>query len=212
MFSGFMVDASNIMRFEGVGNLSSNMEYSMEFWIFKPTTLSQQVILGNLNNIKFRKFFIFLYFFSFLFITYFVFIFFLSFIIIFPVWSAGLKPRRNSQPVLNNFRHGSNSPPIWVAQFLYLHKYWSQASKIIPQRSYSANSTVAWAWNWNWRPVQVHDIWLYWWGKVSRNIGWLWSLWKTFTRPRSFKVDALSEWGNKFILIIFSVNSNSTYC
>ena len=43
MFTGFMVDASNIMTFESVGNMSSDVKYSIEFWIFKPKSNGEQV-------------------------------------------------------------------------------------------------------------------------------------------------------------------------
>ena len=43
MFTGFMVDASNIMKFQGGGNMTSDVKYSVEFWIFKPKSKTQQV-------------------------------------------------------------------------------------------------------------------------------------------------------------------------
>ena len=43
MFSGFMVDASNIMKFEGAENLDSSAKYSVEWWIFKPSMDNKQV-------------------------------------------------------------------------------------------------------------------------------------------------------------------------
>ena len=43
MFTGFMVDASNIMKFESVGNMSTDIKYSIEFWIFKPKSNGEQV-------------------------------------------------------------------------------------------------------------------------------------------------------------------------
>ena len=43
MFSGFMVDASNIFRFEGAGESNSSSEYSLEWGIFKPAADKQQV-------------------------------------------------------------------------------------------------------------------------------------------------------------------------
>ena len=58
MFTGFMVDASNIFTFRGIGNLTADLDYSIEFWIFKPTTDIEQAmhtfnclsILCNLLN------------------------------------------------------------------------------------------------------------------------------------------------------------------
>ena len=44
MFSSFMADDSNIFGFEGVGNMSSDVKYSVELWIFKPENNGQQVI------------------------------------------------------------------------------------------------------------------------------------------------------------------------
>ena len=43
MFSFFMVDDSNIMAFEHLGNLSSNVKYAVEWWVFKPEKNGQQV-------------------------------------------------------------------------------------------------------------------------------------------------------------------------
>ena len=43
MFSGFMVDASNIMKFEGAEHLDSSAKYSVEWWIFKPSMDNKQV-------------------------------------------------------------------------------------------------------------------------------------------------------------------------
>ena len=51
MFTGFMVDASNIMTFESVGNMSSDVKYSIEFWIFKPKSNGEQVFLHLIHNI-----------------------------------------------------------------------------------------------------------------------------------------------------------------
>ena len=38
-----MVDASNILRFEGVGGTADDVEYAMELWLFKPQKTGQQV-------------------------------------------------------------------------------------------------------------------------------------------------------------------------
>ena len=38
-----MVDASNILRFEGVGNVDVDIKYAVELWIFKPQKSGQQV-------------------------------------------------------------------------------------------------------------------------------------------------------------------------
>jgi hypothetical protein len=38
------VDASNILRFEGVGDMSPDVMYAVEWWIFKPQKTGQQVI------------------------------------------------------------------------------------------------------------------------------------------------------------------------
>ena len=46
MFNAFMDDASNILKFEGVGNFSSDVKYVTEFWVFKPESTSKQV---NIN-------------------------------------------------------------------------------------------------------------------------------------------------------------------
>ena len=43
MFTGFMVDDSNILKFEAVGNMSSDKKYSVEWWIFKPKETGEQV-------------------------------------------------------------------------------------------------------------------------------------------------------------------------
>ena len=43
MFSGFMVDASNIMKFEAAQNFDSSAKYSVEWWIFKPSMDNKQV-------------------------------------------------------------------------------------------------------------------------------------------------------------------------
>ena len=51
-----MVDASNILRFEGNGAQSLDSQYSVEWWIFKPKNSGQQVIFqikhGNENPKK----------------------------------------------------------------------------------------------------------------------------------------------------------------
>jgi hypothetical protein len=39
-----MVDDSNILGFEGGGNSTSEVKYSVEWWIFKPEKNGQQVI------------------------------------------------------------------------------------------------------------------------------------------------------------------------
>ena len=44
LFSGFMVDASNIFRFEGLGNVTSGSKFAVEWWIFKPQKSGQQVL------------------------------------------------------------------------------------------------------------------------------------------------------------------------
>ena len=44
MFTGFMVDASNILRFEGIGAQTLDSQYSVEWWVFKPKNSGQQVI------------------------------------------------------------------------------------------------------------------------------------------------------------------------
>ena len=40
-----MVDASNILRFEGVGGTADDVKYVMELWVFKPQKTGQQVIV-----------------------------------------------------------------------------------------------------------------------------------------------------------------------
>ena len=40
---------SNIMKFEGGGNNTSDVKYSVEFWIFKPKSKKQQVSSGCSN-------------------------------------------------------------------------------------------------------------------------------------------------------------------
>ena len=50
MFTGFMVDASNIMTFESVGNMSSDVKYSVEFWIFKPKSNGEQVYIKRFGE------------------------------------------------------------------------------------------------------------------------------------------------------------------
>ena len=54
MFTGFMVDASNIMTFESVGNMSSDVKYSIEFWIFKPKENGEQVYNHQVLQWKFN--------------------------------------------------------------------------------------------------------------------------------------------------------------
>ena len=39
-----MVDASNILRFEGEGDKSSGAIYAVEWWVFKPQKSGQQVL------------------------------------------------------------------------------------------------------------------------------------------------------------------------
>ena len=56
MFSGFMVDGSNILKFEGVGNVISNEKFAVEWWIFKPKENGQQVSLDNSNLPYSQKF------------------------------------------------------------------------------------------------------------------------------------------------------------
>ena len=41
MFRGFMVEASNVFSFEG--EMSSEVKYSVEWWIFKPKKSGEQV-------------------------------------------------------------------------------------------------------------------------------------------------------------------------
>jgi hypothetical protein len=43
MISSFMVEASNILRFESAGNTSNSEKYSMDFWIFRPKETGEQV-------------------------------------------------------------------------------------------------------------------------------------------------------------------------
>ena len=43
MFTGFMVDDSNILTFEAVGKNPSETKYSLEWWIFKPKVNGEQV-------------------------------------------------------------------------------------------------------------------------------------------------------------------------
>ena len=52
MFSGFMVDASNIMKFEGAQNLDSSAKYSVQWWIFKPSMDNKQVWILQVQNAK----------------------------------------------------------------------------------------------------------------------------------------------------------------
>ena len=48
MFTGFMVDDSNILKFEAVGNMSSDRKYSVEWWIFKPKGTGEQVMQSSI--------------------------------------------------------------------------------------------------------------------------------------------------------------------
>ena len=56
MFSGFMVDASNIFRFEGAGESNSSSEYSLEWGIFKPAADKRQVNFGEPSTKKLLNF------------------------------------------------------------------------------------------------------------------------------------------------------------
>ena len=48
MFTAFMVDGSNIMKFEAAdNNITSGEKYGMELWIFKPRETVKQVGRGE---------------------------------------------------------------------------------------------------------------------------------------------------------------------
>jgi hypothetical protein len=56
MFSGFMVDASNIFSFEGLGDTASGMKYSIEWWVFKPKKNGEQVKFYIYNHFVYQNF------------------------------------------------------------------------------------------------------------------------------------------------------------
>lgn len=45
MFSGFMVGASDVLKFKSPADLGEGLKYAVEFWVFKPKITGQQFAL-----------------------------------------------------------------------------------------------------------------------------------------------------------------------
>ena len=60
MFSGFMVDASNILSFKGEDNMFMNVKYAVQLWIFKPKETGEQVSLSNSQDVQEIHYYFFL--------------------------------------------------------------------------------------------------------------------------------------------------------
>ena len=117
MFTEFMVDASNILQFEGFSNVTSDIKYSMEFWIFKPKSYGQQVIEYS----KFKKI---------------LYIYYIS------VCALCSQPWWNWKSIFQYIVLKWDRPPLWVAQLLHLHWCCSSGSSCGPQWPYSGHSIV----------------------------------------------------------------------